>query len=453
VAGRRKSGRLAIVLGGALLLAGLPILPLTVVNFPGAVPDLSHVAKVRDLLFGRAIPTERGQNSRPVPASATKESAGAADPAVTPENLLERAAQELLVQISSSPQDPALQNRVGLVYVALGQLDNAEKHFQRAIELARLGTSNLEEKGAILRSQGDAKAASALILESSRLNIELSAAHSNLARVYEKLGQHDKVMAELDQLTKDGLTLVGAPARSALGKLPVSPQVARLLAKGEALMRTGKLPEAMQEFRNVTVIDSQVALAHHQLGLAAALTNNPEIAVEELEVASRLDPADAATHNNLGLAYANTGELEKAQKEFEKAIALNPRLADASINLGNLLSSQGRYNEASNAFAQAAVSNPNSPTAHSSLATMLSLKGDHRQAIGEFRKALSLNPNMAGTHYGLGLALYESKSYVPAVAEFKRALALDPSLHSAQEKIAQAQRRAAMATGGAFGFN
>src|SRR5262249_20164535 len=159
------------------------------------------------------------------------------------------------------------QNRVGLVYVALGQFDNAEKHFQRSIELAHLGTANLEEKGAILKSQGDAKAAAALIVESSRLNIELSAAHSNLARVYEKLGQHDKVMAELDQLTKDGLNLAGAPQRAEVGQRPVSPQVARLLAKGESLMREGKLPEAMQEFRNVTAIDDQIALAHHQLGL------------------------------------------------------------------------------------------------------------------------------------------------------------------------------------------
>ncbi len=445
---------MVIVLGGALLLASLPIMPLTFVGLPAVVSDLSHVTRVREFLFGRTASTERVQSSAVTGSVAGNQSNKAAPGAgISQEVLLETAAQDLLVKISSSPQDPALQNRVGLVYVALGQLDDAEQHFQRAIELARLGNANLEEKGQILRSQGNARSASAVILESSRLNIELSAAHSNLARVYEKLGKHDKVMAELDQLNKDGINLVGAPERGTTADQPVSPQVARLLAKGESLMRAGKLHEAMQEFRNVTAIDPEVALAHHQLGLAAALTNNPEIAVQELEVATRLDPADASSHNNLGLSYANTGEIEKAQTEFEKAIALSPRLSDAAINLGNLLSSQGRYGEASNAFAQAVISNPRSPTAHSSLATMLSLKGDHRQAIEEFRRALAINPNMAGTHYGLGLSLYESKSYMPAVAEFKRALALDPSLHSAQYKIEQAQRRASMATGGAFGFN
>lgn len=444
---RWRSARLAVVLGGALFLASLPILPLRFTGLPGRAPDLSSVGKVRDLLcrrFGWHEPLSK--------ASSNSRSSRDGRPA-TADNLLEQAARDLLVQISSCPQNPALPNRLGMVYVCMGELEKAEKHFQRAVELAHLGLGNLEEKGQILRSQGRVKEASSLILESSRLNVELCAAHGNLARVYERLGQHDKVMAELDKLNQDGPILAGAPTKISLDKHPVSQAVARLLAKGDSFMGSGRFQEAIETFRSVVAVDPQVAMAHHQLGLAAALTNAPDLAVQELEEAVRLDPGSAAAHNNLGLAYQTMGELEKAQKDFEKAMALDPRLSDAAVNLGNLLSSQGRYDQARHAFAQAVLGNPRSAIAHNNLGTVLSLKGDNRQAVSEFRQAITLSPNMASAHYGLGLALMQSKNYMPAIAEFKRALVLDPSLHSAHDKIAQAHRKAGMATGSAYGFN
>lgn len=427
------------------MLASLPILPLTFVFPPGSAPDLSHVTRVRDFLFGRF--------GSPPPA-ARQSGDHAKDPTPGGQfDLLQQAAQDLLVKISASPQDPALHNRLAVVYSSLGELDSAEKHFQRAVELAHLGLSNLQEKEEILQSQGKLKQASSLVLEASRLNVELSAAHSNLARLYERLGHHDRVMAELDQLNKDIVNLAAGPAGTPGRSGPVSPAVAKLLARGESLMRSGRYQEAMDAFRNVIAIDPRVALAHHQLGLAAAITNNPDIAAQELEATVKLEPANAAAHNNLGLSYQTLSELEKAQREFEKAVALDPRMTEAAINLGNLLSAQGRYQDAAHAYTQAVMSNPRSAVAHSNLATALSLNGDYRNAINEFRKALAFNPNMAGAHYGLGLALFHSKSYLPAIAEFKRALLLDPSLHGAHDKIEQAHRRAGMAGGGAYGFN
>ncbi|HEY9871266.1 MAG TPA: tetratricopeptide repeat protein, partial [Candidatus Obscuribacterales bacterium] len=353
---RWKTPRLAIVVGGALLLASLPILPLTFVFPPGSAPDLSHVARVRDFLFGRF-----GSPPPVAPGSGDhgKKPASAGTPGGQ-FDILQQAAQDLLIQISASPQDPALHNRLGMVYSSLGELDSAEKHFQRAVELAHLGLSNLQEKGQILQSQGKLKQACSLVLESSRLNVELSAAHSNLARVYERLGHHDRVMAELDQLNKDVVNLAAGPAGTPGRSGPVSPAVAKLLARGESLMRSGRYEEAMSAFRNVIAIDPRVALAHHQLGLAAAITNNPDIAAQELEATVKLEPANAAAHNNLGLSYQTLSELEKAQKEFEKAVALDPRMTEAAINLGNLLSAQGRYQEAAHAYSQAVMSNPRS---------------------------------------------------------------------------------------------
>src|SRR6185369_14321437 len=121
----------------------------------------------------------------------------------------------------------------------LGELDAAVQHFQKAVSLSKLGLAELDQKGKWLASQGRFSESPGVLVDSSRLNVELCAAHSNLARVYERLGQHTKVVLELDSLNKEAVIATNAETRKNLdppGYHRVTPAVIRLLARGQSLM-------------------------------------------------------------------------------------------------------------------------------------------------------------------------------------------------------------------------
>jgi tetratricopeptide (TPR) repeat protein len=438
IAAQRSRGlfrpRFMVVFGLAIALITLPVLPLRFASLP-------------------QISWPWDKQEEPAPKKQARKIVTAAP--VEQIKLMEQAGQELLAKISASPKDPALQNQLGLIYLELGELDSAVQHFQKAIDLSKVGLAELDQKGKWLQSQGRYSEAPNVFVDSSRLNVELCAAHSNLARVYERLGQHNKVVLELDQLNKEAVINVNGQMKKTIdppGYHRVTPAVARLLARGQSLMAQKQYTQAKQVFKNVIALDPEVALAHHQLGLAAALSSNPHMAVKELEAASALQPGDSVTHNNLGLAYQSISRVQEAQREFEKAVALDPNLVEAALNLGSAYCASGNYVGAEHAFKIAVLHRPGSAMAHNSLATVLAMQGKYSDAIEEFEQTLAISPEMASAHYGLGLALYDSKSYSMAVGEFKKAITLDPSMSSAHEKIEQATRKAT-AGGGAYGFN
>lgn len=350
--------------------------------------------------------------------------------------MLASAANDISLQIEHNPQDPALYNRLGLIYQELGELDKAKEKFQTSVTMARSGLSGLQKKSSFPQ---DTKAGSQNLIECSRLNTELSAAHSNLARLYEMLGQHDLVMSELNALNNEGMissTITKRPEEHRL-----TPTTAKLVANGESLMQTQQFPQAIAQFRKALAIDPNLALAHHQIGLASAMSSNTSMAIAELSTASQLEPNNAVTHNNLALAYQKAGLPAKAEQEFAAAIRLDPRLNDAVINLGNLLAGQGRYSDALGIFKAAAVNNPQSAVAHNNYGAMLALAGKNEEAIGEYHKSIALNPNLGTAHYGLGLALFNTQNYSQSVSEFRQSLVLNPSLNGAHNKIEQALRK------------
>ncbi len=447
--------RLLFLLCAALFLVSLPVIPFNSLgNSLGIecppLPSLSQLVSEGNKLVNQFTPMLLGNS----PVSASHQTAS--------EDLksLDQASDQLLDQIAKTPSDPSLHNRVAMIYAGMGDFTSAVSHFEKAVQASRSQILLLTAQEKELRAKGDRAAAAKTVLDVSKLNVELSAAHSSLARVYGELGQHDKVIAELDQLNKDivfgsDLTKKSAPPPLAQTETDhrLNQKALASLARAQALMQAHRMPEAMQEYRNVIAVEPQSAIAHERLGLAALFVNNSYLAVQELETATRLESDHASTHNALGLAYQSEGDGQKAQVEFEKALSLNPKDAEAAFNLGTIFAATGRYGPAEEAFRKSVQANPKSPMAHNHLGTLLSLGGNYRPAIQEFQAALTLAPDLASSHYGLGLALYNLKDYSASIREFKRALVLNPNLSDAHNKIELAYRKSGLATVGGVRIN
>src|SRR5215471_16936018 len=136
---------------------------------------------------------------------------------------------------------------------------------------------------------------------------------------------------------------------------------------GYALMRQGKIEEAVYHYSEALRIAPNYALAHNNLGDALARQNKVAEAVRQYTEALRLHPDYAEAHNNLGNALMDAGKVEEAVSHYTKALQLSPNSALFHNNLGSALASQGRAEEAVRSYNEALRLNPNYTLARNNL--------------------------------------------------------------------------------------
>mgnify|MGYP000653347983 CR=1 FL=1 len=346
----------------------------------------------------------------------------------------------LLKQTDVEQKNPYYHNRLGVLYAQVGDFANGIGHFNQAISLSR------QQLDAISNLSAQDKSA---------IYVQLGCAHSNLARIYNKLGDHKKVIAELEELNKE-VVFAGDIATSIKVTKKISKKVqkeiphnhnkrmnateAAILARGEALRQVGRLPEAVQEYTKLIHLNPHLAVAHQRLGLAAASDNNLWLAINELQTAAQLDKEDPDTQNDLGLVYLQIGDTKSAKQAFSNAHSISPKHLSASLNLATTMANGGDYQSGISIMRQATRYHPNSPTAHNNLAALIARTNNQTEAAKEFAKAIHLDPTLPSAHYGLGLALLKLKSYPAAAKEFQTALTLNPGILDLQNKIDLANR-------------
>jgi predicted membrane-bound spermidine synthase len=120
--------------------------------------------------------------------------------------------------------------------------------------------------------------------------------------------------------------------------VPDSAEVHNLV--GIALMRDGRVDDAVREFRDALGRDSRSTNARANLGQirydqAAALLEGRRFsdAATILREVVALTPDSSEAHNDLGVALASMGQVEEAAAHFQRAVDLDPDFAEARQNL------------------------------------------------------------------------------------------------------------------------
>ena len=172
---------------------------------------------------------------------------------------------------------------------------------------------------------------------------------------------------------------------------------------GAALLRHGRLPEAVEQFRKALAIKYDYADAHYNLGYALARQGNLEQAIHYFRESLRLEPKSLKTLNNLGVALVLLGRYREAMDYLQAALKINPSDADLHSNLGFAL-----------------------------------LKwGDQEGAVRHLSRALAIDPDHADALNNLGLALKNQGQTEAAYQLFARALQLNPNLEQARRNLAE----------------
>jgi tetratricopeptide (TPR) repeat protein len=105
---------------------------------------------------------------------------------------------------------------------------------------------------------------------------------------------------------------------------------------GNALLRQGKLEEAIAHYRRALAYDPALVVAHVNLATALTARGSPAEAVGHCERALKLRPSDAVALATLGQAYEAQGQRERAAAEYRKALEIDPASAAARGGLARV---------------------------------------------------------------------------------------------------------------------
>jgi tetratricopeptide (TPR) repeat protein len=147
------------------------------------------------------------------------------------------------------------------------------------------------------------------------------------------------------------------------------------------------------------------SVAHLYFGTALLKKGRVDEAITQYQQTLHIKPDYAYAHFNLGIALSQKGRVEEAIAQYQQALRINPNNAEAHINLGHALLHKGDVDEAITQYQEALQITPDDEIAHVSLGVILAQTGRAGEAIAHLQKALQLEPANAGFQNNLAWLL------------------------------------------------
>ncbi|MBN1676522.1 MAG: tetratricopeptide repeat protein [Kiritimatiellae bacterium] len=230
---------------------------------------------------------------------------------------------------------------------------------------------------------------------------------------------------------RDSLTLF----RDCLQTHPES--VKALVNVGDALLREGRLAEAMPAFSRALALDPDDADAHFNCANALLKAGSIELAAFHYSQAVALFPAHVRAHNNLGTVLLRKRELAAAERHFRHAVQVDPRNVDYRCNLGAVLADLGQLDAALTELREVLELFPGSTAARFNMGLIHARKGDWQAARRCYEDVLARDAAHFPAAYQLGRLLARQGDRAGAMAALARAVQLRPDHAGAAELLAE----------------
>lgn len=243
--------------------------------------------------------------------------------------------------VKDAPNSAFAHYSLGIGYDSLGNLENAAKQFEKAIQIQP----------------------------------DYFEAHNNLGIVYDQLGRTEDALREYQNVLKSDPENIRV--RNNLGIL---------------YEKKGDLDSALREYQAAVRLDPANVHAFTNLGLLYRKMNRLADSEKAFRAAVALKRNDPILHNNLGTVYFTQQSFDAAKNEFESAVALKPDYAEALNNLGLVYRRLQRYDDAIILFQKAITLNQRNAEAHNNLGIVYSTIGEIGKAVAEFEIAVRENP-------------------------------------------------------------
>jgi tetratricopeptide (TPR) repeat protein len=183
------------------------------------------------------------------------------------------------------------------------------------------------------------------------------------------------------------------------------------------------------QFEKAVDLKPDFAAAHANLGGALVKVGRLDEAIVQLRQALDADPGNAPAHYHLGLALSQRGDEQGAIREWRSALEFDAKYAEAHDRLGDALDAQGRTAEALAHWRDSIQLQPNGVTALRRAAWVLATSPDATLRNGGEALALAVravehsggnDPRLLDT---LAAAYAEKGQFADAVLTARRAQA------------------------------
>lgn len=235
-------------------------------------------------------------------------------------------AADLLTRFANSE---ILHNITGAIHAALGQLDPAIRHYDKALELAPDYFEAYNNRGNALNDDKRPDEAVLSFDKAIRLNPQYTEAHMNRGIALRRLKRLDEAL------------MSGTKA------IRLDPACAEAYNnRGNTLTALNRVGEALADFDKAIELKPGLAEAFVNRGNALNALRRPEEAVASYDQAIALAPAHARAHNNRGNVLRDLNRLDEALASHQRALQLASGSALASAEVRNLQAHMGIWTDA-----------------------------------------------------------------------------------------------------------
>jgi predicted O-linked N-acetylglucosamine transferase (SPINDLY family) len=197
-----------------------------------------------------------------------------------------------------------------------------------------------------------------------------------------------------------------------------------MLARLQLQLDQGR--EAVRSASIAVRLAPQRADYRYSLGRALKASGRIDEAIEQYRQAIHLDATRAHYFCSLGIALRARGQLAEAILSYQAALALEPRNREVQNNLANALRDAGRPQEAAG-YAAATTALSTELGRLIDEAATLHAAASFDQAMQRWSDVIRLAPDSALAHHGYAATLNELHLFAEGLQHEERALALEPN--------------------------
>lgn len=314
---------------------------------------------------------------------------------------------------------------LGQVYFQQGELDKAQKLFEKALPNKGGKAAAETGLGKIAMSRRDYRKAARHFEEALKLWPGATRLYQPLSVAYRALGENakaDEAVARFD-ITGVEPSIPDAAADALASKVAASKV---LLRRGQREGKAGRFDLAEVAFRAAFAADPTNAEVLANLGISLANLGRIEEAQKALEDSVKMDDKSAVAQMSLGVVYDRQGMDQQAAEHYENALRLDPENAQAAAYLADVRMRQGKPDKAIELYEKAQAASSGSMRMQLAIAMANIKAGHYLEARKILEPMVVAQPNNGEAINALARLLATSPQ--PSVRDGTRALQLSKAL-------------------------
>lgn len=322
----------------------------------------------------------------------------------------DRAMQEYQAALKADPASQSVKARLASLYFSLGDMPNAVRYADQAVEGLSQDGQLLTQMAGILASAGQGERAVSLLDRA----IEIDQTSGDPYFTKGLLLLNLKRQFEAEQAIRAGLART---PESAVGYYHL----------GRILLDAGKGEEAAASLERAIAVNASFEPAY----LALASIYESQKAIDRAVAVLRkylhgVNPRSRDIRHQLVRLYVTTRDYQAARKELSDLLAEDPSDTDAQLRLALLYGEEKEYSKAIDQLIKILKARPTELKIRDYLGFLYEEAKDTKKAIETYTFNVQLEPSYFEGHLHLGLLFYRLKQFPDAVTHLTKAITINP---------------------------